>query len=158
MDRFQRRSCCDLSSTLHGSDTADSDGSWSHEQRNTKQERQGSERWWQTKQSNTASMSKKRKHGRHFSKLPSLRQDVPKNVEESVTWRALVDLLDQRSPRQREAARRARAARVQVQSTHVGNVARRGTSLPTSPRRRSMRWMICLQQAKSAPKTPPWLV
>ena len=73
----------------------------------------------QTRQSTTASMSKMRKHRSHFSELPPLRQDVPKSAEKSVTWRMRVDLLEHRSPRQREAARRAREAIVQVQSVNT---------------------------------------
>ena len=64
------------------------------------------------------------------------------NMEKSVIWRACVDLPEQRSPTQREAARRAREARVQVQSKRVGIVARTGTCLHSFPRRRSMRWEI----------------
>ena len=41
---FRSDFCCDLSSNLHGSDTDNFDGRWSHEQRNTKQGWQGSER------------------------------------------------------------------------------------------------------------------
>ena len=55
-----------------------SDICWSHEQRNTMQGRQRSEMWWQTSQSNAGSMLKMWKHRSHFSKLPSLRQDVTK--------------------------------------------------------------------------------
>ena len=64
------------------------------------------------------------------------------NVEKSVTWRVRVDLLEHRSPRQREAVRRAREASVQAQSKRVGIVARMGTYRPRVPRRRSMRWEI----------------
>ena len=44
-----------------------------------------------------------------------------------VTWEARVDFLEQRSLRQREAARRAREARVQAQSKRVGIDVRTGT-------------------------------
>ena len=140
MNRFQRGSCCYLSSDVHGSDTADSDGCWSHEQRNTEQRRQGNESRWRTKQSNTASMSKMRKYGSQQIALISMRR--ADNVEKSFIWRARVDLLEQRSQRQREAARKAREARVQVQSKRVGIVVRMIICLPNVPRRRSMRWKI----------------
>ena len=78
-------------------------------------------------------MSKMRKHRPHFSKLPSLRQDVPKMWKKSVIWRVRVDLLEHRSPRLKEAVRGAREAMVQAQPKRVGIVARVGTCRPSVP-------------------------
>ena len=63
-----------------------------------------------------------------------------RNAEKSVIWRVRLDLLEHRSPRRREAVRRARGARVQAQPKRVGTVARLGTCRPSVPRRRSMQW------------------
>ena len=86
--------------------------------RNTKQWRQGSERWWQTSQSNAASMSEMRKHRSHLSNLPTSTSRA--EVEKPVIRRARVDLLEHRSTRQRKVVRRAREARVQAQPQRVG--------------------------------------
>ena len=61
-------------------------------------------------------------------------------LKKSVIWRVRLDLLEHRNPRQREAVRRAREARVQAQPERVGTVARVGTCRPSVPRRRSMQW------------------
>ena len=59
------------------------------------------------------------------------------NVERSVIWQVHVDLLGLRSPRPREAARRAR---VQAQPRRAGVVAKVGTCPPSVPRARSLQW------------------
>ena len=77
-------------------DTADSDGRWRREQIDTKHGRRGSERWWQNGQSNTASMSKMRKHGSlQQTALTSTR--CAENLESRSCGRTRVNLLEQGS-------------------------------------------------------------
>ena len=136
------RSCCDPSSNLHVSDTADSDGRWSHEQKQH-QARAAREREVVTNET-----IKRSKHVQDAENADHTSANCPhfdktcRNAEMSVIWRVRVDLLEHRSPRQREAARRARDARVQAQPKRVGIVVRMGTCRPSVPRRRSMRWKI----------------
>ena len=71
--------------------------------------------------------SKRSKHVQNVGTLFTLQQTAltptrrAENVEKSVIWHVRVDLLEHRSPRQREAVRRAREARVQAQSKTCGN-------------------------------------
>ena len=74
-----------------------------------------------------------------------------------VIWRVRVDLLEHRNPRQREAVRRAREARVQAQPKCVGIVARMGTCRPQWPKKKVHAVEDLTTASQVGSQTPHWL-